>query len=78
MPKTEPFEKHTKQYNDWFKKNKFVYQSEIKIIKEQLPSYATGIEIGVGTGKFAIPLKIKFGIEASQKISIISKKKELK
>lgn len=65
MPKIEPFEKHTIQYEDWFKENKYAYQSEINAIKDILPNFNNGIEIGVGSGKFALPLGIKLGIEPS-------------
>lgn len=65
MPKIEPFEKHTIQYEDWFKENKYAYQSEINAIKDILPNFNNGIEIGVGSGKFALLLGIKLGIEPS-------------
>ena len=68
MPKIEPFQKHTIKYDRWFEENKYVYQSEINAIKELLPAFKTAVEIGIGTGKFALPLGIKFGIEPSEKM----------
>ena len=73
MARTEPFEKYTEQYEDWFIKNRFVYQSEIKAIREQLPKTKKGIEIGVGTGQFGAPLGIKIGIEPSRKMGKIAR-----
>ena len=68
MPKIEPFQKHTIKYDRWFEENKYAYQSEINSIKELLPAFNTAVEIGTGTGKFALPLGIKFGIEPSEKM----------
>jgi len=65
MPKTGPFEKYKDQYENWFEKNKYVYQSEINAIRGILPDFKKGVEIGVGSGRFAEPLGIKFGIEPS-------------
>jgi len=73
MTKIEPFEKYTERYEYWFEKNKYAYQSEIKAIKEILPDFKKGIEIGVGSGRFAKPLGIKFGIDPSNKMRNIAK-----
>ncbi len=59
MPRIEPFEKYSEKYEDWFERNEFVYKSEIQAIKELLPKVKKGIEIGVGSGRFAVPLGIK-------------------
>ncbi len=73
MPKTRPFEKYTDQYENWFEKNKYVYQSEINAIRVILPDFKNGIEIGVGSGRFAKPLGIKFGIEPSYEMGKIAR-----
>jgi ubiquinone/menaquinone biosynthesis C-methylase UbiE len=75
MPKIEPFQKHTIKYDRWFEENKYAYQSEVNAIKELLPVFNTAVEIGVGSGKFAIPLGIKFGIEPSEKMRNAAKKR---
>jgi SAM-dependent methyltransferase len=72
MPKIEPFEKYTDRYESWFKRNRYVYQSEINAIREIMPDFKSGIEIGVGSGRFAEPLGIKFGIEPSSKMRKIA------
>jgi len=68
MAKIEPFEEYTSQYEDWFERNRFVYESELRAIREQLPESGKGIEIGVGSGRFAAPLGIKLGVEPSRKM----------
>jgi len=69
MAKIEPFEKHLNQYEDWFVQNSFAYLSEIEAIRPHLPEEGMGLEIGVGSGLFAQPLGIKYGIEPSQKMT---------
>ncbi len=75
MPKIEPFEKYYNKYEDWFIKNKFAYQSELLAIRELLPEKGRGVEIGVGSGRFAEPLGIKYGIDPSGKMLEIARKR---
>ena len=75
MAKIEPFEKYPSQYEDWFEKNKFVYESELKAVREQLSEGGEGIKIGVGTGRFAAPLGIKVGIDPSSKMREIAQQR---
>jgi ubiquinone/menaquinone biosynthesis C-methylase UbiE len=65
MPNIEPFEKYSQQYDEWFIKNQNIYLAELEAIKALMPSVNIGIEVGVGTGRFAKPLGIKLGIEPS-------------
>jgi len=68
MAKIEPFEKHASEYEAWFENNRFVYESELKAIKEQLPKKGDGVEVGVGSGRFAAPLGIRLGVDPSSKM----------
>lgn len=60
------FDKHYKRYDVWHDKHKFAYLSELRAIRKVLPKKGKGLEIGVGTGRFAAPLGIKFGIDPSE------------
>ena len=75
MARIEPFEKYSEKYEDWFERNKFVYESEIQAIKELFPKVKKSIEIGVGSGKFAVPLGIKIGIDPSPRMRKIAQKR---
>ena len=68
MPKIEAFEKHTSEYEAWFENYRFVYESEVRAIKEQLPKKGEGVEVGVGSGRFAVPLGIRLGVDPSGKM----------
>lgn len=75
MAKIKPFEKHSSEYEVWFENNRFVYESEVLAIKEQLPDKGQGIEVGVGSGRFAAPLGIKLGVEPSGKMREIARRR---
>jgi len=53
----------------------FVYVSELHAIRELLPEGGKGVEIGVGTGRFAAPLGISTGIEPSAAMGELAKKR---
>ncbi len=65
MARIDPFEKRTEDYDFWFTKNYSAYLSELMAVGKQLPQSGKGLEIGVGTGRFAGPLGIEFGLEPS-------------
>lgn len=75
MSGIEQFEKHATKYEDWFERNPYAYESELQAIKLQLPEKGEGIEIGVGSGRFAGPLGIKMGIEPSPEMRKIAEKR---
>ena len=75
MPKVKPFEKHASKYEEWFQRNKLAYESELQAIKELLPESKNGIEIGVGSGRFAAPLGIKLGLDPSRKMRKLAQKR---
>jgi len=78
MAKIESFEKYSKEYDEWFIKNKNIYLAELNAIKSLVPTSKSGVEIGIGTGKFALPLGIKVGVEPSKKMAKISRKQGIK
>jgi len=75
MPKISPFEKYSGQYEDWFEKNRWVYEAELRAVKAMIPVPAHGVEIGVGTGRFAEPLGIKMGVEPSKRMRKIAQRR---
>lgn len=59
----EPFYAHHRRYDDWFVRHQAAYLSELLAVRALLPWQENGLEIGVGTGRFAAPLGITFGID---------------
>lgn len=72
MRNKEVFDSHVEDYEDWYENYPEVYKSELTALREQLmklPENIRGIEVGVGTGRFAQPLGIKEGVEPSEEMS---------
>lgn len=75
MPKIEPFEKFPQEYEAWFEKHSSLYDAEIEAIRKILPPFKNGIEIGIGSGRFAVPFGITIGVEPSAKMAEIARSK---
>ena len=69
------FDKHFKEYDEWYEKNKPIFFSEFAALKKTIPSYGIGLEIGVGTGRFASELNLSYGIDPSFEMLKIAKKR---
>lgn len=69
------FDKFYKKYDAWYDRNKFAYLSELEAIRKVLPKKGKGLEIGVGTGRFAASLGIKYGIDPSKNMVKIARQR---
>ena len=66
MAHTTVFDNNIAEYEQWYEDYKTVFESEVKALQAQfakLPENLHGIEVGLGTGRFAQALGIKEGIE---------------
>lgn len=68
MPRIGPFNQHAQEYEEWFSRNPYVYRSELRAVAHFVPPSSEGLEIGVGSGKFAEPLGIPLGVEPSSRM----------
>ena len=71
--KIAPFEENAGKYDGWFAGNRFAYESELHAVGMLLPRTGAGVEIGVGTGRFAGRLGIRFGVEPSGSMRAIAR-----
>lgn len=78
MPKILAFQKYATRYEKWFEENYRVYEAEIKAVRSLLPVGQYGMEIGVGTGRFAAPLGVKLGVDPSDRMRKFAKKRKIK
>lgn len=67
------FDKFAEEYDNWFDKHNFVYESELLALRKFIPKKGKGLEIGVGTGRFAVPLGIKTGVEPARRMANIAR-----
>jgi len=68
------YQKTWKSYDEWFDAHQALYQSELEALKKAVPS-GTGLEIGVGTGRFAAPLGVRFGLDPVINMLRLAKKR---
>ena len=65
MPKIEPFERYAAAYDAWFDVYPWAFRSELEAVRRFWPAGCEGLEVGVGTGRFAEALGIRWGVEPS-------------
>jgi ubiquinone/menaquinone biosynthesis C-methylase UbiE len=68
------FQKTWKSYDEWYDSHQTLYQSELATLKKAVPS-GTGLEIGVGTGRFAAPLGVRFSLDPAINMLRLAKKR---
>ncbi len=71
-PMYHVFDANVERYERWFDKNAVAYQSELKAVRAYLPPAGRGMEIGIGTGRFAAPAGITDGIEPSGPMAAVA------
>ncbi len=59
------FEENARKYDEWFERNETLYRSELLALEQAVPADVEAVEVGVGTGRFAQPLNIGYGVEPS-------------
>jgi ubiquinone/menaquinone biosynthesis C-methylase UbiE len=72
-----PFDSLVEDYEAWFVENRALFQSELLALKQVVPIDKKGVEIGIGTGIFAEPLEIHYGIDPSEKMLEYARKRGL-
>ncbi len=65
MPQDEPFEQHSGRYDAWFERHDAAYVSELLALRPFVPLTGRGLEVGVGSARFAAPLGVQVGIDPS-------------
>jgi SAM-dependent methyltransferase len=70
--RVESFEKNVDRYEAWFDRNRSAYESELEALRALLPKSGEGLEVGVGTGRFAAPLGVRVGVDPSSAMSKVA------
>jgi len=65
MPRIGAFEAHAPRYEAWFARHEAAYLSELLAVRAFLPWSGRGLEIGVGSARFAAPLGVQVGVDPS-------------
>lgn len=75
MRKNQIFEDGAEEYDKWFDENPFAYKSEVLALGKFIPKSSKGLEVGVGTGRFAAPMGIQMGVEPARAMADIARKR---
>lgn len=73
--RVEPFEKFTGEYDRWYDELKGVYESELLAVKEVVPGTGEGLEVGVGTGRFAGRLGVRTGVDPARNALVYARRR---
>jgi len=57
----------------WFDDHPDVYHAQLRLLGRAVPSQGLGLEVGVGSGRFATPLGIRCGIDSSFPLAEMAK-----
>ena len=64
LPRSRDFDALTARYDAWFERHRAAYLSELKALRALLPERPfLGLEVGVGTGRFASALGVQVGVD---------------
>jgi ubiquinone/menaquinone biosynthesis C-methylase UbiE len=74
--KVTHYEKNWQEYDEWYDTHQAIYQTEIKALEKVLP-YGRGLEIGVGTGRFASPFSVRYGLDPSFNMIKLAKQRNI-
>lgn len=69
------FERFTERYDAWFEKFRATYLSELGALSWLVGEFERGLEVGVGTGRFAVPLGVRFGVDPSTRMLEVARRR---
>ncbi len=71
------FDRVALRYDQWYEEpfGSSAFALELACLRGLLPPFKRDLEVGVGTGRFASALGIKFGVDPSQRMLKIAKER---
>lgn len=70
------FDRLATRYDEWYERNKPMYENELAAVRA-LELRGRGAEFGVGTGRFAAPIGVQFGLDPSEEVLRIAVRRGL-
>jgi ubiquinone/menaquinone biosynthesis C-methylase UbiE len=78
MDNIQIFDELAKKYDRWFDENPFTYESELLALRKFIPKNGKGLEVGVGSGRFAFPLGVQVGVEPAKAMADIARSRGIR
>ena len=77
IPSRRVFEDRAIDYDRWFDEHGEVYAAQAEMLRGAIPDRGSGLEIGVGSGRFAFPFGIRCGIDPSGGLIRIARQRDI-
>lgn len=71
----EAFHRLAERYDRWFETHRPLFLSELRLVRALFPGSGPGLEVGVGTGRFAEAVGIRLGLEPSPAMARLAQKR---
>jgi len=65
MSGVDVFDRYVLRYEAWFERHAAAFRSELDAIRPMLSPAGPRLEVGVGSGRFAAPLGVSYGVDPS-------------
>jgi len=73
MDVVELFNRYAERYDSWYDRHGDWFKKELDLIRRFVGDFELGLEIGVGTGRFASGLGIGYGVDLSNRMLKLAK-----
>ena len=77
MATSTTFDEQAIEYDAWFEKHTDLYLAELEAVRSFIPVRGSGVEIGVGTGRFAASLAIPIGVEPAPRMAKLARQRRI-
>jgi len=71
------YNQNWRDFDEWYDSHQAIYQSEINALEKVMPS-GRGLEVGIGTGRFASAFSVPFGLDPSFNMLKLAKQRNIK
>ncbi len=62
----EIFNRYAERYDSWYERHKDLFIKEVEFLRDFVDDFELGLEVGVGTGRFARELGISIGVDLAE------------
>ncbi len=77
-PRSGVFERFSERYDTWFERHPDAYAAELAALRRVILPFSRGMEVGVGSGRFAGPLNFVWGVDPAQTLLLKARERGLR
>jgi len=78
VARTAAFDRNIAAYESWFERHPNAYAAELEAVRGALPAGGRLLEVGAGSGRFAVPLGIGLGLEPSSAMGALARRRGIR